>query len=210
MAKSPSPPRQPESVTDKVFRYGNEVVYICLVSALWLICSLPLVTVGAATTAAYACLLAHLRDGSREYVRPFWTGFRASLGRAMVLPLMLTALIGLFGLNTYYYLLRGDALGMVLGVVQGLLGVICCVLTTYYSALAGRFRQQELSGPPPTLRDAARELFAAPGWSGLIGLVCMVVPAALVVTRLWQFAIFAPGLICYGNSQVLVRLDRRS
>ena len=198
-----------ESVTDKVFRYGNEVVYICLVSALWLVFSLPLVTVGAATAGAYACLLAHLRDGGREYFRPFWAGFRASLGRAMVLPLMLVAMVGLFGLNTYYYLMRGDVLGMVLGVVQGLLGVVCCVLATYYSALVGRFRQQELSGAPPSLRDAAREMFAAPGWSGLIGLVCLAAPAALVATRLWQFAIFAPGVICYANSWVLVRLDRR-
>ena len=185
------------------------MVYICLLSAIWLIFSLPLVTIGAATAGVYACLLAHLRDSSREYFRPFWAGFRANLGRAMVLPMMLIIMIGLFGMNTYYYLLRGDTLGMVLGVVQGLLGVICGVLATYYTALVGRFRQQELSGPPPTLRDSLREMIAAPGWSALIGLICVAVPVVLVITRLWQFAIFAPGVICYANSQILAHLDRR-
>ncbi|MEA5053755.1 MAG: DUF624 domain-containing protein, partial [Propionicimonas sp.] len=95
---APRPGQPPhEDLTDKVFRVGGELAYICLLSALWLLLAWPIVTLPAATVGVYATLVAHLEDGSREYVRPFWDAFRASF-RMVTLPgLLLVAVAGLAG-----------------------------------------------------------------------------------------------------------------
>ena len=198
-------------MTDKVFRWGNEVVYICVLALMWLVFSLPIVTIGAATAGVYACLLAHLRDGNREYVRPFWRAFRSSLRTVTWRSVLLFVLAGWFAFNSYFYFIgRHDAFGVAVGITQGLLSVGTCVIITHYLSAAGRHHHQELAGRPPTVRDATRTIAATPGWSALIGLITVAIPVFFIVAHLWQFIPFVIGLICYGNAQVLARCGRQA
>ena len=200
-----------EDLTEKVFRFGNEVVYICVLSALWLIASLPLVTVGAATVGVYACLISHLKDGNRQYVRPFWQGFTKSLKPAILPTFLLIALVGLTGFNTYYYLVtQHNVTGYVLCAVQGLLCLTGCVLVTYYVAGLGRYYAADLSGRLPTIRDGYGEAVSSPWKSVLVALVTLGVPGFFVFTSLWQFAVFGIGIICYVNTRILLWKGRDS
>jgi hypothetical protein len=194
-----------EELTDRLFRYGHELVHILVVSGLWLGFAWPLVTIPAATAAAYASLLTHAQGGSRAYGAGFWTTFRASFRTVTARGLGLFALIGLCAFDIVYYT-RGDAGPVLIGlaVVQGALGLAAAVLATHWLAGQGRHWAQQLAGPAPGLRDAAR-VSRARGWTSvLIGLVCLGVPGFFVVTGLWQFAVLAPGTICYLNAQLLV------
>lgn len=195
-----------EELTDRLFRYGHELVHILVVSGLWLGFAWPLVTIPAATAAAYASLLTHLRGGSRGYGVGFFTTFRASFGSVTARGLGLFAVIGLCVFDIFYYARLGAGPVMIaLAVVQGALAVAGAVLATHWLAAQGRFWAQQLAGRPPGLRDALRATRAR-GWtSTLIGLVCLGVPGFFVVTQLWQFAILAVGTICYLNAQLLVR-----
>lgn len=205
---APRPGQPPhEDLTDKVFRVGGELAYICLLSALWLLLAWPIVTLPAATVGVYATLVAHLEDGSREYVRPFWDAFRASF-RTVTLPgLLLVAVAGLAGFNSYYYLVVQErtAVTIALAVVQVLLAAVAIALASYLFGLAGRFHVRGAGGRPPGLRQAATSAAAAPGWSLLIIAVTAGVPAVLAWLSLWQFAPFVIGTVCYANTRLLLR-----
>ena len=57
---------------------------VALLNLLWLVCSIPILTLGASTTALYACLFARQREESCG-VRAFFSAFRAHLRRATAL-----------------------------------------------------------------------------------------------------------------------------
>jgi len=195
-----------EDLLGKAFRVANEVVYICVLSIVWLIASLPIVTMGAATAGVYAVLLSHMQDGNREYLRPFWKAFRTSWTTVTLPSVLLLGLVGLTGFNTYYYVTTGSGgMGWVLAVIQGLVAVASSILLTYYLAQVGRHFSQGFAGRPPLIPDALRQIRATPVSALIIAAVTVGVPAFFVFTGLWQFAIFSVGLIAYGNSWALSR-----
>lgn len=91
-----------------LFNYDGPVVQalnkvadcICL-SFLWLISCLPLVTIGAATTALYYSTNKCIRRGEGHIWREYWRSFRTNFKQATVLWLMLFALYGLLGGSCY-------------------------------------------------------------------------------------------------------------
>ena len=73
----------------RIFRYNsplmsvlNRVADMMILNILWLCCSLPVITAGAATTALYSCLL--VKDDA-PVVRRFFTAFKSDFGRSTVL-----------------------------------------------------------------------------------------------------------------------------
>lgn len=77
-------------------RFMNKVGDIILLSILWLVCSLPVVTMGTATCAAYYTAAKVLRHHSgyvsKEFFRSFRQNFRSSIGFNIVY-LMLSLLL---------------------------------------------------------------------------------------------------------------------
>lgn len=203
-------PDRPASgeLTDKVFRAGGELSYICLLSALWLLLAWPIVTLPAATVGVYATLIAHLGEGNREYVRPFWQAFKGSF-RTVTLPgLLLSVVAGLGAFNAYYYLvLREPSVAMIaLAAVQVLLAGAALAVANYLYASAARFDLRGVGGRPPGLRRAVSDAAAAPGWSLLLVVVTAGVPALLAWLGLWQFAPFLAGTVCYLDTRILLRV----
>lgn len=80
-------------------RIMNAVWNLILLNVLWLVCSLPVVTVGASTTALYAVLL-KMRDGAENHVvRGFFKAFRENFKRGTAVWLVLLAALAVCGLD---------------------------------------------------------------------------------------------------------------
>ncbi len=64
-----------------VFRFLGTLGYIWWLHILWLVCSLPMITIGASTTAlCYSCMKLHTRDGyvTKNFFHAFKENFRQS------------------------------------------------------------------------------------------------------------------------------------
>ena len=72
-----------------------KICYACCLNLLWLICSLPIVTIGASTTALYYASLKIIRDEEGNLAAKFFRSFRENFRQATVLWLILLGL-GLF------------------------------------------------------------------------------------------------------------------
>ena len=89
-----------------------KLCYACYLNLLWFVCSLPIVTIGASTTALYYCCLKIVRDEDNHVGAMFFRSFRENFKQATVLWLILLG-VGLFlGADGYIvYHLRQSSLG---------------------------------------------------------------------------------------------------
>ena len=67
----------------------------CMLNLLWIVCSLPIITVGASTTALYYASLKLVRDEDNHIAAQFFRSFRENFKQATVLWLILLG-VGLF------------------------------------------------------------------------------------------------------------------
>lgn len=69
--------------------------YCCWLNLLWFVCSIPIVTLGASTTALYAVTLKLARDEGSNVTAMFFQAFKANFKQATVLWLILLG-VGVF------------------------------------------------------------------------------------------------------------------
>ena len=72
-----------------------KICYSCYLNLLWFVCSLPVVTIGAATTALYYTSLKVIRGEESSLTQQFFHSFRENFKQATVLWLIMAG-IGLF------------------------------------------------------------------------------------------------------------------
>jgi len=80
----------------------NRIGSLIVLNLLWLVCSLPVFTLGASTTALYTVLL-HILSGDESHVaRQFFKAFRENFRRATGIWMILLGAIALFSFDLYY------------------------------------------------------------------------------------------------------------
>lgn len=106
------------------FRFTGRVLDVVILSALWLVCSLPVVTLGSASAALYYSCVKCLRFREPHPYRNFWDAFRINLRTGIPATLVFLAL-GLLLDAGYLFLLMAAQSGEP---VWNLLRIVYCVL----------------------------------------------------------------------------------
>lgn len=98
---------------DKIFNPDNlfwrecgKLADILILSLLWVLCSLPIFTMGAATTALYTCVVKCVRENQVPVYSRFFRVFREDFKTSALATLMLLPLAAIVWV-VYFYLLQG-------------------------------------------------------------------------------------------------------
>ena len=83
---------------NKVFEFINRVVDTIFAAILWVVFSLPVITIGASTTAFYETVHKVLRQNKGYIWRTFWNTFRSNFKRSTIVWLIQ------FGLSLFFLL----------------------------------------------------------------------------------------------------------
>lgn len=99
-----------------------------ILSCLWLLCSIPVLTLGAATAAMYDCCARCMKDGDRAMFSRFFRTFRRELSHSIPSVLLWTAILG-----GAYFLVRcftasAAATGINLAIAYGLAILLAVVV----------------------------------------------------------------------------------
>ncbi len=174
---------------------------------LWLLCCLPIVTIGASTTALYRMMFRLRADqscGVRDFIKAFLADFWKSTGIFLILVV--------FGVGTWLYLqIANQSVGM----MQAGMTVLCFLLFLLLSFLASyafpltAFFENSVFG---TLKNAlAISLRHLP--SSLLVLVINLFPAAVLyfsveifVQMLIAFLFILPGIQSFWVTGILRRV----
>lgn len=166
------------------------LIDIIWLGILWLVCSLPVITIGAASTALYYTMVKCVRHDIPEPTRFFFRAFRKNFRQATLLWLLCLAALGVGFLDIVVFSQMGVKRGDFLYIFSRLLLLPVPMLFPWIFAFLSRF-ENTVTG---TLRFAV--WLALKNWkqtllmffeAALVGLICWLLP---------QIAPLMPGVLC--------------
>lgn len=129
-------------IDNPVMRFIVHVFDCMLLSVLWAVFSLPIITMGAASTALYATVYQRIRKDEGYLWSCFWTAFRENFKRSTLawLPMLVMILFLIYDLLALRALIQnGNPLGRLFGVILALL-CVASVWSVYLAAYSARFQ----------------------------------------------------------------------
>jgi uncharacterized membrane protein YesL len=191
---------------DKLWKFSEDLTDICILGALWLLCSLPIVTMGAASTAMYTVFMRHIIYGRKELIKPFFAAFRENLKKATILWLIMYPVMALLAVDAFYYLyLSGSSIfHRTMGIAMLCLLVIVMFVSCYAFPMMALYKNTVKN----TLIKSIQYSYISWPWTLLAFAVNMAVPA-LVAIGLWYFAFLFAGITGYAKSHIMIKAFKR-
>ena len=168
--------------------------YACWLNMMWMICSLPIITIGASTTALYSVTLKIADEKESNITKQFITAFRSNFKQATRMWLLLLLAGILIGGDFYVVLhmrsMSSGSLAIMWTLNLALLiaiSIIYAVVLVYIFPLIARFENNDKAMLKNSLLIGIHDLF------------CTIVVAAIHFVMLYAVvAIFTP-LILFGE-----------
>lgn len=182
-----------------------KIVYGCFLNVLWIACSLPIITLGASTTALYAVTLKIVDNEEGNVTRQFFQAFKENFKQATAIWLVLLA-IGLFlGADAFILVHLRDSSTEALSVVWTIIlaMVIACfviyaIVLMYVFPLIARVENTNLNMVKNALLIGIRYLFCT------ILIFAIHFAMFVVIVRFFTpLALFAEGLCALLSSYLL-------
>lgn len=184
----------------------------CLIlSVLWLLCSIPLVTIGASTAALYTMTLRMIRSEDGKLVSGYWKAFRENLRQGTVIHLILTALAVMIYVHSRSVQAMEGQLQMVFWACSCLFGMVWLMEMLFVYPVLARFSNSVGNIMKNAFLMAAGNV---PVFFGVVLITGLPVWTLLLNTQLfismlpvWIF--IGPGLIALLNSYLFHRCFQR-
>ena len=198
------------SYESKISQLLIKLCYSCWLNILWMVCSIPIFTMGAATTALYDVSLKIIRQEETSITRQFFRSFRSNFKQATVLWLILLG-VGLLlaGDGWVLWHLRASSTGAVAIMWTLLLAVLIVAAIAYVIILMYVF---------PLVASVSNTNLAMLKNSFLVGihyLFCTILVFAIhfamfyvVVAVFTPMAIFGEGLVALLSAWLLNNVIR--
>lgn len=127
-----------------IMGFMSKVADVILLSLLWVVCSIPIVTMGAATTALYYTAVKSIRRDRSYIFRSFVSSFKENFIQGTLLWLLFLAVMTVLGVNMKFCQglvtsESGKAMGFLLMVVYCLMGLVAGFTALYMLPVLSRF-----------------------------------------------------------------------
>lgn len=183
-----------------VMIFITRLAYSAYLSILWLICCIPLVTVGAATTALFTVTLKMVKNEEGNVTSQFFHAFKDNFKQSTIVWLILFAVGAILAVDGYalYHLRFDNAFWTFLTAVYVLVLVAYAIITMYIYPLMAHFDNTI----PAMFRNSIM--------IGMRFLICTAIMAAIyfamaciIINILTPIIVFAEGLCAFFCSYLL-------
>lgn len=185
--------------------FMDKVADAMIISLLWLVCSLPVVTMGAATVAAFQFSFYQVRDEEGYVWKSFFRAFRQNLRQATVLWMGGLA-VGIFLAADLYFCMRipiSEPMRMVLEAGLGCLGLVYLLTMMYVFPLMACFQV--------TTKALVRDAFVMAVGNLHVSLLIFAVYGGFAVLACYRpgAAVFCVGLAIFVSAYLFHFVFRR-
>lgn len=188
----------------------NKLGDIIICNLLFVVCSLPIITIGPALTALYHCMLRTVKGNNPGAIKTFFRAFKENFRQSLLVWLMLLAALAILILNLNFLQQTKTPAGDILFYLSGVLITFLTLLLLYVFPVIAA-----LSGPLTVLVKNAF-LFALIHFpSTLVIAVVSILPLYMTYQDLTLFPLYAFcwsffgfGLTAYINSFLFYRMFR--
>lgn len=178
-----------------VWRFIGKFFDVMILNLLWVLCSIPIVTIGASTTAVYYVTLKLVRDENDSTVKAFFKSFKENFKQATAIWLILLAVGCLIGFDIYFFLhVEPSTFRTVMTAVLLAFGFIWLLISLYVYPLQARFynpvRRTILNACFMSLRHLLRTVVMLL-MDGAVILLVFMVPVLFMIMVLFGFPLLA-------------------
>ena len=180
---------------------------VCL-NVLWLICCIPIVTIGAATTALYTIMLKMVKNEEGYIFRGFFKAFKSSFKQSTIIWIIVLLLGIVCTIDYRVAAVMPGTVGLVMRTIFFLLGFILLSVTIYIFPLTARYEN--------SIRATFRNALILTVGKLPYTLLMVAVMVLAVIGSLWNTAtlmftlplwsLIGGSLIAWINSYILRRV----
>ncbi|WP_349944776.1 DUF624 domain-containing protein [Lacrimispora sp. BS-2] len=189
-----------------VWRFIGKFGDLIILNILWLICSIPIFTIGASTTAVYYVTLKLARDDDGYTIRSFFKSFKENFKQSTAIWLILLAVGMILGVDMYFFtrLYTGSgSLRTVMVTVFLAMALIYAAIFTYIFPLQARFFNTVKRTFFNAFFMSLRHLFRTIGLIAIDGVLLAAGFVFMIPPMLMIFMLFGFPLLAFINSYIL-------
>ena len=200
----------------KIFDYDNnffagisKVSDTIILNFLFVICSIPIVTIGASTTALYCVSMKSTRDEDVYAVKEFFKQFKQNFKESTIIWLILLLVASFIGLDFYMCsLMSHDILSTAFKFILTLISIVIGFIVVYVFPLVARFENSIKN----TLMNAVlMSIKHLPYTLIMLVLTLMPLGAFVLFGKYWGQIVFLDtcisfGVVAYINSMLLNKI----
>lgn len=122
-----------------VIAFLNKLTDLILLNILWIICCLPVITAGAATSAAYYVSITSIRCGDGYVMRRFFDGFKSSFRPITPVWLGIMASGFVLAADMLFWNRIGGSLGKIMFIVSAVIAFMLWIWTLWIFPVFAKF-----------------------------------------------------------------------
>ncbi len=189
-----------------VWRFIGKFWDVLIINLLWIVCSIPVFTIGASTTAMYYVTLRLARDDDGYTIRSFFKSFRENFRQATAIWLIFLVTGALLAFDIYYFvrLASVSTFRTVMITVFLAMAFIWTAMFTYVFPLQSRFYNPVKRTIFNSFFMSIRHVFNTIGMLAVDGIIVFV-----ALTYVPQLTIFGVALIAFFNSYLFNSIFKR-
>lgn len=189
-------------VDNGVMKAVGKIADIFCLSIMFIICSLPIVTIGTAATALYYTVNKVIRNDRGYVFREYVSAFKSNFKQTTPIWLLVLALAGLLGFDVYVmrgWAENGSKLGAFV-VIFLIMGAFLLAWSFYLFAYMARFENTRKQ----SMKNALLMSLIHLPWTGLLVLLALV--TAVIVYLIPISLVFVPGTFALIESFILEKI----
>lgn len=190
------------SLDGPFYKYGSILADIMVLSLVWLVCSLPLFTIGASTSALYYVTTRRIANREGYILRDFWTAFKSSFKKATLLWLLLLLVVLILIINIINIEVTGSMATFLLP-CQICFLIEIALITVYLFPITARFEMG--------FRQTIKSAFYMANKHIFTSLTCVVLALGILLGIYLYPVLFlvAMGLYAWLTSYLIIRVFKR-
>lgn len=126
-------------VDNRFFRFVTKITNLLLLNILWTIFSLPVITMGAATSAVYYVTLKMVRNEEGYIIKSFWKAFRQNLKQGIIIEVILLVCGVVLLSDIRFFLLMGGTMGYIAAAIFSISVVIYVFAMIFIFPLVAKY-----------------------------------------------------------------------
>ena len=181
----------------------GKVVDIIVLSIIWILLCIPIITIGPATTALYYTIVKVIRRERGYLMREFFTSFKANFKNGAIVGIILSILFLIMYFDRTFALSLGGTKGfLMLSVFNAMIFLLLCI-TTYIFPILSRFKMSKKQLMKTALFMSMKHLPTT------ILLVIIVVACAIATYIIPMLFFVTPAVCCLLCSLLLERVFKK-
>ncbi len=190
------------SLDGAFYKWGSLIADILVLSLMWIFFSLPIVTIGASTTALFYVTTRRISEREGYITRDFWEAFKSNFKRATGIWLIHLLMLAVLYLNITNISLLGD-MSQILLPLQIVILIEITIISFYVYPLTARFEMKWTQIIKTAFFMANRHIFTT--------FTCVALAAAIIFGILAYplLLLAAMGLYAWMSSYMLMKVFRK-